>query len=491
MNSRTGIARGLTALAITLGLAVAPVAAQVQNGSFENGLNHWVAQDLDDPYFPLGVRPDGSPGFFTVTPTRGEHALYHGFDGGGPGTISVSQDLTVPKDRTMLLFDTRAGWDVFDSGLDRWFRVLVEPVGGGDALAAFDVLRAAGGTFVPDTGDVTTAVDLSEFGGMNVRLVFAWWVPEWYTGPAGFQLDHVRLEGRKPDVMERLRLRARFRMGQPGGDSLRLTMTVPVGPDWDPAGQLVMVQVGDMDRSFMLDAAGRGETFDAKLRVREMKKEPGALTLRLALRKSDLEDLRNGKGMGNRTTAKGGETVSIPVRVQIDGVWTERQVMVVYRARQHVRGVFKGAQVGELKHARLGIALDFAHPDRDRLALRMFALPHGGFLPFDEKVTVRIGSWEETFVLDENGKGDVDRARIRLRRQKRDPGTCDVVLTCRKASLAEVFAQDGLVDANVFPPGDTPFLPVTVELGDRTAQAVLAVTYVAAQGKKGVALGRF
>lgn len=491
MNVRTNLARGLTAFAITLGLAVAPATAQVLNGSFEHGLNHWIVQDLDDPNDPLGVRPTGYPGIFSVEPTRGDYALYHGFDGGGPGMISVAQDLTVPTDRTMLLFDTRAAWDMYIGAQARWFRVLVEPVGGGEALASFDILRAVGEDTMTDTGDVTTAVDLSEFHGMGVRLVFAWWVPEWYTGPAGFQLDHVRLQGRKPDLMERLRLRARFHMGQPGNDSLRLSMTVPVEPGWAPDGQLVMVEVGDMDRSFMLDDKGRGETFDARLRVREQKKVPGALNLKLALRKADLGDLMNGPGLGNRSTAKGGETASVPVRVLLDGIWTEHHVMVVYRAKQHVRGVAKGVQAGELKRARLGIALDFAHPYRDRLVLRAFALPHAGFLPDDEEVTVRIGSYEETIQLDENGKGDVGRARIQLRRQKRDPRTCNVLLICKKASLADVFLQDGLVDADIFPPGDTPFLPVTVTLGDQTAQAVLPITYVAKQGKKGVALGRF
>lgn len=496
MNIRTPIARGLTALAITLGLAVAPAAAQVRNGSFENGLEHWIVQDLGAPFWSLGVQPAGMsawPGFFTTEPTRGDFVLYHGFDGDGPGTILVAQDLTVPKDRTMLLFDTRAAWDLVNWGasLDRWFHVLVEPVGGGEPLATFDILRAVAGTFEADTGDVTSAVDLSEFEGMDVRLVFAWTVPEDYVGPAAYQLDHVRLEGRKPDVWNRLKFRARFRMGQPGRDALNLRMTVPVEPGWAPAGQTVVVEVGDVDRTFVLDAKGRGETFDAKLRLRELKKEPGALDLRMALRKGDLEDLRKGHGMGDRTTAKGGETASIPVRVQVDGLWTERQVMVVYRAKENVRGVAKGAQAGELKRARLGIALNFAQPDRDRLALRAFALPHAGFLPDGEEVTVRIGSYEETFVLDGKGKGDVDRARIRLRRQKRDPATCNVTLVCKKASLAEVFAQDGLVDADVFPPGDTPFLPVTVTIGDRTAQAVLPIEYVAKAGKKGVARGRF
>ena len=43
------------------------------------------------------------------------------------------------------------------------------------------------------TGPAT--VDLSAYAGQAVRVGFAWTVPEYFTGPAGFQIDSVYITG--------------------------------------------------------------------------------------------------------------------------------------------------------------------------------------------------------------------------------------------------------------------------------------------------------
>lgn len=51
-------------------------------------------------------------GFFASAPTDGRFAALHGFDGNGPGTIRIGQDVTVTADGTLVEFDYRAAWDL-------------------------------------------------------------------------------------------------------------------------------------------------------------------------------------------------------------------------------------------------------------------------------------------------------------------------------------------------------------------------------------------
>jgi hypothetical protein len=67
-------------------------------------------------------------------------------------------------------------------------------------LDSFNILTATAGTIEFDTGDATGVVDLSAFVGQTVRLSFDFFVPQNFTGPAFFQLDNVRIVGRKVDI---------------------------------------------------------------------------------------------------------------------------------------------------------------------------------------------------------------------------------------------------------------------------------------------------
>lgn len=167
---------------------------------FEAGnLGAWAPQDLNDPFYPLEVASAGvssSSDLFGCEPTEGTKALVHGFDGDGPGTIEVGQDVTLAPVSTLTLsFDYRAGWDIFSAtSQDRTFRVEVQPEGGGAPLDTERVLTAMAGTNMPDTGSQQGSVDLSAFAGQTVHLRFVWEVPEDYTGPAFFQLDAVSVQ---------------------------------------------------------------------------------------------------------------------------------------------------------------------------------------------------------------------------------------------------------------------------------------------------------
>jgi hypothetical protein len=169
------------------------------NCSFETGdTSGWVVADLaGGPFFPVQVTADGtSPGFgfFTSQATDGSFSLVHGFDGGGPGTIELAQDITLPSDISGISFDYRAAWDLqtFGATIDRTFTVEIQPAGGGAALQSDLILTAPVGNITNDTGPLSATVGVSSFANQTVRLALIWDVPENGTGPAFFQVDNFQ-----------------------------------------------------------------------------------------------------------------------------------------------------------------------------------------------------------------------------------------------------------------------------------------------------------
>jgi IPTL-CTERM motif len=175
----------------------------ILNCGFESGgFSGWITRDLSDPFFPLLVAEAGiSPGFglFASDPPQGIYAALTGFDGNGPGTISLAQDVGLTSAATTLSFDYQCGWDLvsFGASVNRTFEVNIEPDGGGAPLQTDVILTAlAGTTALPGTGGNQTAtVDVSGFAGQRVRISFDWIVPEYFTGPAFCQIDNVFIDG--------------------------------------------------------------------------------------------------------------------------------------------------------------------------------------------------------------------------------------------------------------------------------------------------------
>jgi hypothetical protein len=175
----------------------------ITNGSFETGdLTGWVASDIGAPFYALAVRNAGtSPGFglFVAAPTAGTWAVTHGFDGAGPGTIDISQDVNIPAGFSAeLTFDWRAGWD-FALGapatIARTLDVIVEPSGGGTALQTTNILSAVPPPdTVLDNGQQAAVVDLGGFAGQAIRVKLSSFIPQNFTGPAHLQIDNVVLD---------------------------------------------------------------------------------------------------------------------------------------------------------------------------------------------------------------------------------------------------------------------------------------------------------
>jgi hypothetical protein len=170
--------------------------------SFETGgLSPWITEDLFIPFFPITAGGSGVqswPFFFASEPTDGSFALLNGFDGSGPGTIRAAQDVDLPEEARFLVFDYRAAWDLasFCANEDRTFSVSIQPFGGGEPLETHLILTAQAGTIVEDTGNRIGLIDVGAYAGTSIRISFEWFVSEAFSGPAFFQLDNLRCDGK-------------------------------------------------------------------------------------------------------------------------------------------------------------------------------------------------------------------------------------------------------------------------------------------------------
>ena len=195
------------ALACAVVMAVlapaAPAAPPLQlmvNGSFETGdFTGWGTKDIAIPFVPLAVRGAGfTPGFglFATVPTDGIYVADSGFDGGGPDTIAIWQDVSIPAaDNAFLFFNWRVGWNMFAGPtLDRKLDFVVEPGGGGTPLQTTNLVTTdIASTIVGDTGPRTSVFNLSGYRGSTIRVEVIATIPEFFTGPAHMQLDNFRL----------------------------------------------------------------------------------------------------------------------------------------------------------------------------------------------------------------------------------------------------------------------------------------------------------
>ncbi len=165
------------------------------NCSFETGsLVGWVTQDLTNPLYALAVMPAGTnPYIFSSAPTDGQYSVVHGYDGDGPGTISFGQNITLANlSAATLRFDYRVAWDTGGASQARTFSVTVEPAGGGTPLQSQIVVTSQPNTNI-DTGTMLGTLSLTPFVGQTVFIRFLCDIPESYTGPGSFELDHVRV----------------------------------------------------------------------------------------------------------------------------------------------------------------------------------------------------------------------------------------------------------------------------------------------------------
>ena len=100
----------LSPVIVVTGLLLSPRATDaaaiqlVQNGSFETGdFTGWTTGTTAEPFEDWAVSVAGAgSGFFPLTsPQAGSYDAWNGFDGDGPMTQTMYQDITIPGTATV------------------------------------------------------------------------------------------------------------------------------------------------------------------------------------------------------------------------------------------------------------------------------------------------------------------------------------------------------------------------------------------------------
>lgn len=162
----------------------------------------WVTMDIAFPVIPQAVDCSGSysigHGFDSITPLDGNCMFVNGFDGRGPGKITMHQEVLIPMEASSATFawSEWLAWDLITfpgSNLDRMFEVQVQSQGGGPPLEILYSVTAPARTQEFGTGWVSHTADLSAYAGQTIWLCFVEDIPERFTGPAQAAIDGVSL----------------------------------------------------------------------------------------------------------------------------------------------------------------------------------------------------------------------------------------------------------------------------------------------------------
>ena len=185
-------------------------ATPFNNGGFETGdFTGWV--NFSDPNTRVAAAGEVAfPLPLTNAPTEGARGVVAYI----PQGFYLAQDVTVSADQPLLRFDYQLAWNRQDStplradgtNVPGTFEVVIEPAGGGVALATNLVVSMPEGTRNEGTGPRVGTVDLSAYAaGTPVRVVFrgfnsfGGYIITSSTG-IGLLLDNVRMESPLPAV---------------------------------------------------------------------------------------------------------------------------------------------------------------------------------------------------------------------------------------------------------------------------------------------------
>ena len=177
-----------------------PGADLMDNGDFETGdFTSWIPLDIGMPFFPLSVVCGPFSvgfGFDVISPVDGSCMAFNGFDGDGPGQITLHQEVSIPAGSDVQFeWNEYISYDLltFGATLDRMFEVQVQPSGGGAPLEILYSMSAPAGTIENGTGWINHTASLNAYAGQTVRLCFVENIPEAFTGPAQIAIDGASL----------------------------------------------------------------------------------------------------------------------------------------------------------------------------------------------------------------------------------------------------------------------------------------------------------
>jgi hypothetical protein len=198
---------GMLALAAMSAPLLANSTELVSNGGFETGnFSGWTRITTGSPFIDWTVSAAGAGSGFSMAPTSPQEGVYdawNGFDGAGPMSFALYQDVAIPGNTTALLsWNHRAQWN-FDltrtATQPRLFEVQLRDPSSDAVLATLHSFSTGTSLVIGDTGWVSATADLSAFAGSSVRIYFFESIPESFTGPAQLEIDAVSLRTQVPE----------------------------------------------------------------------------------------------------------------------------------------------------------------------------------------------------------------------------------------------------------------------------------------------------
>jgi hypothetical protein len=214
MKTITFLISGLTA---SISIATPIHAAElILNGGFETGnFSSWTATtngslscDTDwnvssvGGSIATGCQPNVFGGTFPAAPIEGNFAAYNSFDGDGPQSFVLSQSVTLPNSIGSAILSWQETFNVdltVGASAPRTFSIDVNGV-----EINSQTIGIVGSQVESDwtlfSEDITAL--LTPFAGQTATFSFTNFIPEFFTGPAGFGLDAVSLDVSPANVPE-------------------------------------------------------------------------------------------------------------------------------------------------------------------------------------------------------------------------------------------------------------------------------------------------
>ncbi len=174
----------------------------IVNGSFETGtFIGWTPGITGSPFIPWLITPGGNGAGYSLLPTMPQDGLldaWNGFDGAGPMSYTLYQDINIPRcsaSRPILTWKDRVQWNfalTSTATAPRTYVVQIRPPTTGAPVTLYSFSTGTAHV-IGDSGWKAHNADLSAFAGSTVRLWFEEQIPEVFTGPAQLEIDAVSL----------------------------------------------------------------------------------------------------------------------------------------------------------------------------------------------------------------------------------------------------------------------------------------------------------
>lgn len=183
------------------------VADPIVNGSFETGdFTGWTTTGPGDPAWQAsGAGAGGDNGMDTTQPQDGSFVAWNRFDGFGPTTFTLYQDVALPTDSVELSWKYRAQWTSFASeNLPRSADFELRDPVTGDVLASLHHFDTGPMDADPagDTGWQSVTAGYRGTAGETVRIFVNVYVGDLFPGPGQFEVDAFAMTGIEPPPTE-------------------------------------------------------------------------------------------------------------------------------------------------------------------------------------------------------------------------------------------------------------------------------------------------